>query len=132
MPPESNVTPFPTKATVFFAFAGQCSKITILGLFMLPAATASMAPNFFFFSSFSLNTVTLRSSFLAWFAIDWAKSSGRLSFGGILTHSLARIVPRQTVEIRDGNRLYIFASSAFTKKSIRRSDRCFFSFLYLS
>jgi len=132
IPPESNVTPFPTRTTVFLDPFGLCSKITILDLLSLPAATANIAPNFFCFSSFSPNTVTLRFSFLASATIERAKCSGRLSLDGVLTHSLARIVPWQIVLIRDDNRLCFLVSSGVTRKLIFLTGVCFFSFLYLS
>jgi len=132
IPPESKVTPLPTRTTVVLKFFGLYSRQTMHGLLRLPCATASIAPNFFCFKSFSVNISTLRFAFLACVAIDLANCSGLLSLEGVFTHSRAKMVPVQTALTIEGSFLKALAVSGSTRKLMAFSAFCFFSFLYLS
>ena len=112
MPPESNVIPFPTTATVRpRRVPPGYSRMTRRGGWSEPPPTAKRPPHFNRASSFSSKTVTLRPvSFPSAFAISASRSgvavsAGRLAmsrvqrtFSAILTSSVTSLVSVRSSE----------------------------------
>ncbi len=114
IPPESNVTPLPIKASGASSLlaAPFQRRITVRGSFALPCATPSSAPK----PSFSMaarSSTSTSSPRLFKVVARSANSTGLSTFAGSVTKSRVSTTPRATAE-RDGH-----ASSAASTWSVR-------------
>ena len=91
MPPESNVMPFPTMATLFSGCSGspRCSMMMSRGSLMLPAVTASIAPMPCSIMSSRPRTVIERPASFAISVATSAMRTGLTTFAGSFTRSRA-------------------------------------------
>ena len=111
MPPVSNVTPLPTKATGRWPFLPPLySMLTRRGRRALPCPTARIAPMPSFFMSFSVSTLTSTPSGASCFLMIAAKLSGYSAFGASDTRSRVRKAPSATF-CAEENSLRVLAAS---------------------
>ena len=88
-PPESKVTPLPTRATVFLAPLGEYSRRMSRGGLAEPCPTARIPPNSSRARASSSQTSTRTGSLRTDSMACWAISSGGSADGGVLTRSRA-------------------------------------------
>ena len=90
-PPESNVMPFPTRATDPLAFGGFHVRVTMRGGFTEPWPTPTIPPKPPFSRATSSSTlmVTLALAAVLRALTESANDWGKSLFGGVLTRSRA-------------------------------------------
>ena len=97
IPPESNVTPFPTSATGASPFRPpRYSRTTTRGSSAAPRLTARRPPILSFRIAFLSRTVAFTPRAFASFRTRSAKSRGSMSFDGVLPRSRTRRATRAT------------------------------------